>query len=108
MLPSVNGPSGQSATTSIKAVTLERQGNGFGFTLRHFVVYPPEVVKKGGEVGALSLLVMTSQSTCSSTVCVYMCVCVRGGNKGKDWRGHESSCCQYVFVCVCVGGQGGE
>ena len=104
MLPSVNGPSGQSATTSIKAVTLERQGNGFGFTLRHFVVYPPEVVKKGGEVGALSSLFMTSQSTYSSTVCVYTCVCVRGGNKGKDWRGHESSCCQYVFVCVCVGG----
>lgn len=32
-----------------KLINLQRQSNGFGFTLRHFVVYPPELVRKSSE-----------------------------------------------------------
>ena len=51
MIPSIDGPTEQyPAANNTKPVTLERQGKEFGFALRHFVVYPPEVLKKGGEV----------------------------------------------------------
>ena len=33
-----------------KLISLQRQSNGFGFTLRHFVVYPPELIRKSSEV----------------------------------------------------------
>lgn len=33
-----------------KLISLQRQSNGFGFTLRHFVVYPPELIRKTSEV----------------------------------------------------------
>lgn len=33
-----------------KLINLQRQSNGFGFTLRHFVVYPPELIRKSSEV----------------------------------------------------------
>ena len=36
-----------------KLISLQRQSNGFGFTLRHFVVYPPELIRKTSEVGIL-------------------------------------------------------
>ncbi|PFX24563.1 rho GTPase-activating protein 21-A-like isoform X2 [Stylophora pistillata] len=32
-----------------KLISLHRQSNGFGFTLRHFVVYPPELIRKTSE-----------------------------------------------------------
>lgn len=32
-----------------KLISLHRQSNGFGFTLRHFVVYPPELIRKSSE-----------------------------------------------------------
>lgn len=32
-----------------KLISLQRQSNGFGFTLRHFVVYPPELIRKTSE-----------------------------------------------------------
>ncbi|KAK2561195.1 Rho GTPase-activating protein 21 [Acropora cervicornis] len=45
-----NKDSGYSSFPSpSKLINLQRQSNGFGFTLRHFVVYPPELVRKSSE-----------------------------------------------------------
>ena len=45
-----------------KLISLQRQSNGFGFTLRHFVVYPPELIKKSSEVRASIVVRITSDT----------------------------------------------
>ena len=40
-----------------KLISLQRQSNGFGFTLRHFVVYPPELIRKTSEVSIRRLYI---------------------------------------------------
>ena len=34
-----------------RSVSLLRANGGFGFTLRHFVIYPPDLINKSNEVG---------------------------------------------------------
>lgn len=55
-----------------KLISLQRQSNGFGFTLRHFVVYPPELIRKTTEVSMLHVLY------------VQHCLFVTTGNKYKN------------------------
>ena len=51
VLPNQDYENNDAFGPATKSVTLQRHGAGFGFTLRHFVVYPPDLVHKSSEVG---------------------------------------------------------